>query len=115
MNTKLLRQVRAEILKYPENYDQGEWDPTKCACCIVAKAIKLAGRTKEMSDGGWKYRALAMEVLGLPSSDEYSALFDLYEWPDPFYTRYSEAGSARERALAAADRITHFIKTKGAE
>jgi hypothetical protein len=36
-------------------------------------------------------------------------------WPTQFSTRYTAAKSARERAIATAERIIHFIKTDGEE
>lgn len=53
-------------------------------------------------------------LLGL-TSDQAERLFYETNWPDKYYMQYETAKTSRGRARAAANRIDHFIQTKGEE
>jgi hypothetical protein len=55
---------------------------------------------------------LEQAVDWIRSHDE---LFDVCGWPTKFADAYEKARSQKARAKIAADRIEHFIATKGAE
>lgn len=56
----------------------------------------------------------AAELFGLDYNGA-NRLFHVCNWPDEFESDYEHADTPEERAQAVADRIDHFIKTKGAE
>ena len=101
--------------------------PSHCgtAACIAGWAIHLNGGLKtpketyehSKDDAAYYvnfYSPYGARVLGL-SSREGDRLFLIGSWPVNFAKRYYLAKTPKTRAKAAADRITHFIKTKGQE
>lgn len=133
MNVALLKKVRSAILAHPDQFEmkdffQGSLKLNRrrvpaggcgTAACIGGWALHLTTKEKTLAEsriaahGLWVWTDAA-RVLGI-SFDEAGALLDVREWPEQFRTRYNKAKSVRPRARAAADRISWFIKTKGAE
>lgn len=114
MNVKLLKQVRDYIIAHPDSYNQGSWCGTKC--CIAGHAAVLSGKvSREAVDA----EALSAVVDGAQSALRLSALQAdrlFMDWPDQFpWASASDIPDGAERSRIAADRINHFIKTKGAE
>lgn len=137
MNTKLLRQVKKAILEHPDQFEMRWWFTNDLeldygnvnriaggcgtAACIGGWALHLKHKqdtlnaTREYIDSAWiMYATDATDLLGL-NADESTRLFNHAKWPLRFLSRYIKAKQPKARARAAADRINHFIKTKGAE
>jgi hypothetical protein len=126
MNVKLLRKVKRLILAEPKRFDMDTFgrrrDPKandnapRCGTvgCIAGWAVILTKRiprnpkaempTIDHNDG--------MEALNI-SDGEAKLLFYAVEWPEKF-SAYVADGSEKS-AKIAAQRIEHFIKTKGKE
>jgi hypothetical protein len=135
MNVKLLRRVKKHILEEPrrfvmrvfyfrkadllrETFTSDTHQPmrfAKCgtAACIAGWSVLLTdGLHADMND----VRARAISLLGLnPNDYRHDELFDVCGWPTKFADAYEKARSQKARAKIAADRIEHFIATKGAE
>ena len=143
MNVRRLRAIRDNIRKYPEHFNMKSWfgrpdggdiprrPRLRGACgttaCIAGWAV--ARFTPAIFGvghwGGHDIPETAKELLGI-SDVEGSGLFYYESWPEPFRTQYhtawraSPTPSSRRRLMArcakiAAQRIDHFIATKGAE
>lgn len=129
MNVKLLRKIQKHILAEPRrlvmsiierrgnpntlipvepdeysNYNQYE-KRQKFADCGTAACIM-----------GWA-RLLASHYNGHDDSldIEFGKLCSARTWPTKFAKAYAKAKTARSRARIAANRIEHFIKTRGKE
>ncbi len=134
MNVKLLKKVRAEILKRPTQVNMQEWFGRKRAKRGFPK-IEACGTTGCIA--GWIftigqdyntiktakkefYQTLSFGDVGeragvLAEIDNQSDLFFIQYWPEQFQKRLAKAKSPAEYAKVVADRITHFIKTNGDE
>jgi len=139
INYALLRRVRDHILEEPRRLYMGmyirrkadgdvlstnPWDhgtgktlpyaPCGTAACIAGWAALLSGLDPKY---GWLRAAtVAAKALRLGEySEQFDSLVAVDRWPEPFQSRYMRAMTAPARAKAAADRIDHFIATKGAE
>jgi hypothetical protein len=135
MNVRRLRRLARFVQKNAERYDQGEWCGTKA--CLAGHAAFLAGIKEEKIFNSRLFSSpfikqqgfiedIASRWLGL-TSVQASLLFDgltppdnfpLFDrdlWPRKFADRYRKAKTDRARARVAADRIEHFIKSKGKE
>lgn len=129
INITLLRKVKKHILEEPRrldmnvvlNGDQSGPDAPPCGTigCIGGWTNFLSGKPEDsLSDAAIR--------LGL-DSDEQGRLFEepAYTvsqpteeragWPEKFMRRYLKAKTPQTRAKVTAERIDHFIKTKGAE
>ena len=138
LNVRLLRRIQKHILEEPRRFQMGaaviragnpkQWKliaptfahdasktmpPCGTAACIAGWADILSGG----SGNGWTVRERAATKLGVPAGFSWLGhpLFDDNSWPQPFRTRYRAAKTPQARAKIAAQRIDHFIKTKGAE
>lgn len=132
MNVELLLKVKAAILAEPRAFNMSQWSlpapdaPCGTACCIAGWAKVL--------DMGLKTPGEASKILDDPESgnDRFSEGTDSLQlsvaeegrlcywanWPAEFSEQYYEARSRTDRtamAKAGADRIDHFIATKGRE
>lgn len=135
MNTTLLKKVKAAILKHPDQFEMNRYfagflggkltsSPGGCgtAACIGGWAVhlRLGNETLKQSQltaydcGCSPVRIQAEDALSL-SRETASRLFYASYWPVRFRRRYDMAKRPKTRARAAADRIDHFIKTKGEE
>lgn len=138
MNQKLLRRVRSAILAHPDQFDMAGyfgryiWFSTKTgsvkrpaggcgtAACIggwgvfLARKLRTLAQTEHAVGGTVDAHDEAVTALDL-TRGEALRLFYIIQWPQKFKTRYNKAKSVRPRARAAAERISWFIKTKGAE
>lgn len=130
LNTKLLKRVAAAILKHPDQFEMAQFfrnylslDFPVGGCgtagCIGGWGLHLAGKRKTLrgsqsSGGSGSTWSRAQRLFGLDDI-QASLLFQLESWPTSFFYRYEHAKTPLVRARAAADRIDHFIKTKGAE
>lgn len=144
MNIERLRAVRATILAKPRNFGMDEWGrhDEKCGtvCCIGGYAALNARMVRQKKIRNWgisfeleltaRGRKVTREEddcageawlkpvyrvsLGL-TVEESERLFLEENWPDKFKTPFEKSHNPRERARIAAKRITHFIRTKGAE
>lgn len=130
MNVKLLRKVKNHILEEPRRFIMWTWRITKgsgtkyladnntyssFAKCGTAACI--AGWTCELArkDVGLSYSETAGKLLNLDDEDARYRLFMASRWPNKFAIPFRNAKTAKSRAKIAAERIEHFISTKGAE
>lgn len=125
MKTRLLLKVRDAILAEPTKFDMSEWyqkdmeSPCGTAACIAGHIIvqgKKLERVSQLNDAGW-ISGEAKNLAGLTFLEK-GILFYTNNWPARFRNRYRRHELKRNRALmakAAADRIDHFISTKGKE
>lgn len=132
MNTKLLRKIKKHILEEPKRFimhsliktkergvgtyydDAGKkttFAPCGTAACIAGWATLLSGNKDSKDEDVWQFGA---KVLGLDIVQQY-LLFYSHNWPDKFEEAFRAAKNRKKRAEIAADRIEHFIKTKGQE
>ena len=139
MNIELLRAVKRIILERPSQFNMDWWfssaDSTGMpaggcgtAACIGGWAYVLTKRPKSKSLKGLLDASIYSSIyrnntvmnngdfkllLGL-TLEQSERLFAETEWPKRFRSR-CVPGDARKNAKLAADRIEHFIKTKGRE
>jgi len=126
MNTRLLRKVKKAILEHPENTDMGYWvkhDDSLAECgtvgCIAgwvwAKA-DIENLRKLPQVLSWDHRALtsAKRLLDI-GSVQANSLFYVANWPSNFERAFNNRVTRQAKARIVADRIDHFIKTKGEE
>ena len=140
MNIPMLKKVRAAILKRPGQFDMGSFfdtklsffpdgspsvtqNPSHCgtAACIGGWAVHLSKGRKRLLDtrneernGEFDVVDESSEILHL-NKDQSTRLFCTSEWPQELRDKYHNSATAKIRANVAADRIDHFIKTKGRE
>ena len=89
------------------------------AACIGGWGITLAARMKKPLSANTKFGELglfnrankAFEI----EEEQGERLFLISCWPSSYRAQYDEAKTPGAKAKIAAKRITHFIKTKGAE
>jgi hypothetical protein len=135
MNVKLLRKIQKHILAEPARYEQNAiitigapgamcvaanrlYPQCGTIACIGGWAILLtAKRRLKTSRYSLNYLTLGKllgvkksQIAKLVSYTDYAT-----EWPDHFADKYNQAETPKARARIAAQRIDHFIKTKGAE
>ena len=131
INVKLLRKIAKHITEEPRRfimrsfvYTADSWGDrfrgddglehkfAECgtAACIGGWAVILSQGTQYMGE----YRHRAISLLGLEGMNE-DRLFEVSQWPSRFEKRYRTAKTQRQRAKVAAERIEHFIATKGVE
>jgi hypothetical protein len=132
MNVKLLRKVKEHILAEPKRLLMDDWiafasgrkrktfinDVCKrehFAKCGTAACI--AGWVCLLADGKQPDQSVSSRAIDLLEIGDYqgSYLFFTNLWPNGLGAAYYAAESASKRAEIAAQRIEHFIKTKGAE
>lgn len=131
MNTKLLRKVAKHIAEEPRRLEMEymttplskitpkDRPPCGTVACIagwaliLTKEARYANTNFPVDESGDEVCADAAEnLLGISDGQK---LFYVNDWPNPFRDLYVAAKTPRGRASAAAARIEHFIKTKGAE
>lgn len=121
MNTKLLLQVKEQILKEPDQFTMADWftswnsigsmEIPNCgtAACIGGWALAIHKQTTPQKARDYYYlyhspaRALDLPVL---LADK---LFYETQWPSEFQRRWEQCLTTRDKAQVAADRIDHFI------
>lgn len=114
MNTKLLRRVRAKILRNPKELNMGRFFCGSAACiagwaiCLSDKKSPRTARAKEHGVIDHK----ASMLLGISWIDDSAKLFFVSHWPRKFSRAYDSARSHTARAKVAAKRIDYFIKHK---
>ena len=119
MNANLLLKVRDHILADPEHFAMRSFvERTKCGtvCCIAGWAVALnddgADHLPDFTDKYIAERAQELLEVGC------ERLFYPMNWPFQFKQMYVRALLSRDKvglATVAADRINHFIATKGRE
>jgi len=125
MNIPLLLKVKAAILAEPLKFDMDSFfnrsvtSPCGSTACIAGHAVAITHRWKKLETGVKKFDLVgcgdeAQELLGITFNQRW-ALFQLYAWPPKYSRAYRMATSSNGRARVAANRITHFIRTNGAE
>jgi hypothetical protein len=140
MNIKLLRKVAKHFLAQPKrlNMDfiakeivRGP-DAPKCGTvgCIAGWSSLLANRVIPPSIEGnlclmdWGTGQKALQLTDRQSRILFNEPWLVYGprmrtgemgWPIAFAKRYLEAKTARQRAKVTAERIEHFIRTRGKE
>lgn len=133
MNVKLLRKVKKHILEEPRRFAMGTWlkkytpgtlidEPDSEA--FVTRRVPacgtvgcIAGWTVDLTGGKSNraaFESTARRRLEI-SPTKSTRLFYTYAWPQKFLDRYLNANTKQTRAKIAAERIEHFISTKGAE
>ena len=113
MNVELLEKVKAAILKDPGSFNMSDWDCGTTAC-IAGHVMRLNGQSMHCSliNSGHVARLLGLDKL------QAEALFYVGGWPTKFQEAYGKASDRQDNvrmAAVAAERIDHFIKTKGRE
>ena len=124
MNVKLLRKIKRHILEEPRRFAMGLWHIERQPGRTIDGCVnyyfspnKFESEQKVPSCGtvacigGWA------EIFG--GRDEAAKLrrngklLSVRQWPKAFLVRYEKARTPRARARIAAERIEHYIKTKG--
>lgn len=134
MNVRLLRKIQKHILAEPKRYNQNVTIETdqdeirdvnggvpKCGtmACIGGWAYILS-RVRPNLDFTFDHLGKARRELKI-TDEQADRLFDSVAsgctnyWPKKYADAYLKAKTPAGRARAAARRIDHFIKTKGAE
>lgn len=143
INYRLLRQIRDEILKRPEQFDMRTWfekkpDVPMCGttACIAGWAVALdaanpnqipspllAAKLLRDDFGQGDYDYLSGDIADKMyrrgqrilglNRDQCARLFDYVRWPGKLRNAYRVAQPVR--AQIAAKRIDHFCKTRGRE
>lgn len=130
MNTRLLRKVKRHILEEPKRLDMGTWgessrrSPCGTVGCIAGWGMVLSQKHPERFIGEENADALA-ELLGSWTEDPGASalgitteqarrLFYVDQWPEHFRKGYGRLAK-QKKAERVAERIEHFIKTRGAE
>lgn len=128
LNFRLLRMIIKKIEANPEAYEQSVWgeraDDAPCgtAACIAGWACFLDGKMdhKQLRRNQMGTAAKAAASLGLHVDlwvfrDEKDALFNgdpSEAWPEPYATRWLNAGdSKKRRARIAVAFLKHIINT----
>lgn len=123
MNIPLLKKVQKAILAEPKKFDMREWfyeddrSPCGTTACIGGHAVALATGAVSLKIAHQTLKSTEIRpriVLDLEFS-EADRLFYKATWPETFRVKYNMARSANGRAMVAAKRISHFIKTEGRE
>jgi hypothetical protein len=135
MNIQRLRKLAKYILAYPSKYDQNSFCGTQA--CLAGHAAILAGiPVSEIINDSYSYSTILNEFIIKEKAQKYLQLtkeqgerlfsptfppdeleffFPEESWPEKFNNRYEKAKTPRTRAKIAAQRIEHFIQTKGRE
>lgn len=133
LNVKLLRKIQKHITEEPRRFfmsglrvkakNETKWadyaasfarsdlSPTMPSC---GTAACIAGWALTLSNKRMGYSALdrAGDLLGLPAKYfGYDHVFVADKWPEPFYRRWQDARTPKQRAKIACARIDHLIKT----
>lgn len=116
MNTKLLRKVAEAFMREPWKLDMrlchiGPDGRSTTANCATAHCI--AGWTEVVT--GVRCDAVSVKSLWKTTYGQTSKVCHLRNWPIKFQKRYRAAKLDSTRARIAAQRIEHFIATKGEE
>ncbi|HEY0004402.1 MAG TPA: hypothetical protein VGB17_06295 [Pyrinomonadaceae bacterium] len=138
MKTRLLKKIQQAILEHPAHFDMDEWgaryklenlvhdEPPESNCnttaCIAGWACVLTNshptfEWKELPGFGLcvdDHEHHTGSLLGL-NQKQVDRLFYTCFWPKRFEARYERAKKNTTKARIAAERIDHFIATKGAE
>lgn len=140
MNIKLLRRVKRHILAEPKRINMyfpvrvGQMGRGAPPCgtigCIAGWAVLLAERKgrempgltwrrildrREAPDMDWDdFKPIAIRRLKL-TAEQAHRLFHVINWPRTFTVQYEKARTPKKMASVTAERIDHFIKTKGRE
>lgn len=133
LNVKLLRKVKKHILAEPKRFHMGDWatfwakserkpkyvPPCRTVACIAGWTVLLAkpllwkrfmaDNVKDICQTSINPETEAATLLGM-SRHEASSMFYTSNWPDQFADQYDMA-NREEKAVIAANRIEHFIKT----
>lgn len=136
-NISLLRRIQKAILKYPDQFNMNWWfqeadsrgqTPGRCgtAACIAGWGVALSRKFNGKKLSVVRQMVLkpaeeAARLLRIPlrtrnlggwiGETTRHPLFYYDQWPAKFKKAYIYAGTAREAAQAASDRIDHLIKT----
>lgn len=130
MNTKLLLEIKQDILEHPKRFRMDKFvvaidsiAPCGTAACIAGFAVirnqerwwrGWAKTGRKLINKGENVQILAGQLLGLDEEQEERLFFTEY-WPDKFREAYGMAETREHSAEIAAQRIDHFIATKGQE
>ncbi len=137
LNVKLLRKVKAQILKEPAQFAMTKWFTRDIAqanefaevldirrrvipncgtaACIAGWAVAIHKESNpELVARSYYMPYDANDALDL-DDDNSHLLYHVARWPRKFLERWRRARSMAARARVAADRIEHFIATGGAE
>jgi hypothetical protein len=134
MNVKLLRKIQKHILAEPKRFIMSSWAQHRSP--IRAVSQDRANRTGDVEFpvcgtaaciGGWGiflthgvdfhsygFEDDARAALKLNRS-QGERLFDVVNWPSRFRRRFGQTKHRASAALIAAERIDHFIATRGRE
>ena len=123
MNVKLLRRVKKHILEEPRRFAMGTWQSYGEPKTEAAIGLSWNARNPYENEQKFPECGTIACIGGWAEYFEHNSqirewggkLISASLWPDKFYTRYAKAKTARTRAKIAAERIDHFIATKGAE
>lgn len=138
MNVERLHRVKMQILAEPDRFDMEDYatpilfgdEVCGTACCIGGFAALDAGfirlRTSPREGYATYYDVTSQAPPSNGSRDVFDAalnlspseadrLFLTSHWPGKFFTAYAMAKTHTEQAEIAANRIDHFIRTRGRE
>lgn len=139
MNVELLEKVKQHILEEPKRFFMEDFileapagsavkldDVTRTmpscgtAACIAGWAVILSHGGALPSGTRLGCFTEACNLLGFKldkfqDSEEADRLFVTSDWPSLYRQAYLNAKTVEDKAQIAANRIDHFIKTKGAE
>ena len=133
INVRLLRRVKARILAEPKQFVMDGWvteyvddqlfpddDLPRKQIPNCGTAACIAGWTVALSDGVKpcdidRNDDISTRARKLIGTETATRLFFTPCWPEKFADRWVGAKTFKGRARVAADRIEHFIKTKGKE
>lgn len=87
--------------------------PCGTAACIAGWAVVLTDGVPSKIREFMKMRERAAELLNVDAGYSWTShpLFYAPNWPKPFASRYRNAEGPKKRAIIAAERIEHLIKT----
>lgn len=131
MNTKLLLEVKKQILKEPLQFQMAcffatslDWDSIvkpkykipNCgtAACIAGWTVAIATKTNP-KEALRNPECLSISISARKALDlsywQSELLFNMYRWPEEF--KFTEKHTPKQRANKAAKFINWFIKTGG--
>lgn len=117
----LLRKVKKKILDKPRSFEMSSWvmPNNAIACgttgCIAGWVVMLSSPglqdlVRQGKHGYVDWRKEATKKLGIESAQAASLFLDDF-WPWKYGAGLIEAGSNKQKARVAANRIEHFIRT----
>ncbi len=122
MNVELLLKVKEAILEEPSRIDMADWvkadDTVPCGTvgCIQGWGVALQTGLRGWDLVAYFYNPEAYDDAFDLTPGQQNRLFYEHEWPYAYWDKLrSYRRQTPEYAQVVADRIDHFIATKGEE